>query len=363
MIRGVQYQVGMDCERLMDAGLVCIEFPYSRKFLEENRDILELCEKKGLQVGQNQLLQDGIGYILEVASAQAFAYVVLETVGMEDVMALSQMLSLSAEDISRSPVRIFVENGYGKNEKSQIINNSCNNASLLKTLVDQCNAKINGRRIGVCLNIGYGNLVGNNIGGMIEILGNRIELIHISDNDGIRDQGQLPYTFTKGRGQLTTNWYGIIGTLARHQYTGGLIFCLDGLWKTSPPELYPAWYRLIGAMGREWERVLMFEQFLKSKDCRIMFGAGIVFENYMKAWGDSYPPSFVVDNNESLWGKYRCGILVRSPQTIFEYEESRRTVLICTNYCAVEKQLCSMGIAALRYDDKYFYKYLGDEIC
>ena len=60
----------------------------------------------------------------------------------------------------------------------------------------------------------------------------------------------------------------------------------------------------------------------------ILFGAGMMFEDYMKKWGGRYRPAFLVDNDENKWGRQRMGIPV-----------------ICSFYYKeIQKQLESMGI-------------------
>jgi len=85
------------------------------------------------------------------------------------------------------------------------------------------------------------------------------------------------------------------------------------------------------------------------RDCRgreiILFGAGLMFEDYMKKYGDKYHPAFIVDNDENKWGRYRFGIEIKSPRAILEVPENRRKVIICSYYyLEIEKQLKEMGI-------------------
>lgn len=85
------------------------------------------------------------------------------------------------------------------------------------------------------------------------------------------------------------------------------------------------------------------------KDCRgkeiIVFGAGMMFEDYMKKYGGKYRPSFLVDNDESKWGRRRMGIEIRKPEAIKEVPEQRRKLIICSYYYTeIAKQLQDMGV-------------------
>lgn len=77
----------------------------------------------------------------------------------------------------------------------------------------------------------------------------------------------------------------------------------------------------------------------------ILFGSGMMFEDYMKKYGGRYRPSFVVDNDENKWGRTRMGIEIRRPEAILEVPENKRHLIICSFYYKeIEKQLEEMGI-------------------
>ena len=90
----------------------------------------------------------------------------------------------------------------------------------------------------------------------------------------------------------------------------------------------------------------------------VLFGAGRMFRNYMDVWGEAYPPSYIVDNNEKLWGGTRENISIRPPSALLDDKEHHPFVLICNMYhLSIEKQLDAMGVRWRRYDDKYFFRY------
>ncbi len=77
----------------------------------------------------------------------------------------------------------------------------------------------------------------------------------------------------------------------------------------------------------------------------ILFGAGMMFDDYMLKWGGRYRPAFLVDNDESKWGRKRQGIEIKAPQEIFKISEQNRRVIICSFYYKeIQKQLEEMGI-------------------
>ena len=77
----------------------------------------------------------------------------------------------------------------------------------------------------------------------------------------------------------------------------------------------------------------------------ILFGAGLMFEDYMKKYGSKYKPAFLVDNDENKWGRSRMGIEIRDPAAILEIPEEKRRLIICSFYYReIEEQLKKMGI-------------------
>lgn len=77
----------------------------------------------------------------------------------------------------------------------------------------------------------------------------------------------------------------------------------------------------------------------------ILFGAGQMFDDYMRKWGKKYRPLFTVDNDESKWGKTRLDVMIKSPAEIENIPAEKRKVIICSFYYReIEEQLKEMGI-------------------
>lgn len=81
----------------------------------------------------------------------------------------------------------------------------------------------------------------------------------------------------------------------------------------------------------------------------ILFGTGLMFEDYMEKWGKKYPPEFLADNDKNRWGRKRLGIPVRPPEEILKIPEEKRRLIICSFYYKeIQKQLEQMGIRDYR---------------
>lgn len=95
----------------------------------------------------------------------------------------------------------------------------------------------------------------------------------------------------------------------------------------------------------EYQKLLtgMFDN-VKGKKI-ILFGAGMMMEDYMKKWGNRYRPEFLVDNDENKWERQRFGIPIKSPEEIRKIPEGKRRLIICSFYYKeIQKQLEQMGI-------------------
>lgn len=375
MIRGIRYQDGMDIRQLEDAGFELVEYAYDRESggMEDaklNASSVEIpqtetvrpvaLKSSGISISFKDVAKGELSQALFRASDLGASYLVIET---EDEVECENMLRVLEEHIERikaSGLRIFIENGYCTSCQ-RFIEHAFSNPAIMADIVDHLNQMAESDCFGICLNTGHGNLLGKNICGMIEYLGHRIGLLHACDNDGRLEQRQMPYTFTRGRGELSTDWYGIIGALTRIGFRGPLVCDIAGLFDVSPPSLRLAWYGLLSSVMREWEMILELESYLKEareSGPLILFGAGKMFINYIEVWGDAYPPSFIVDNNRKLWGLERRNIPIQPPDILLENREHPPHILLCNMYYeSIERQLKSMGLTWHRYDDKYFFRY------
>ena len=362
MIRGIRYQDGMDLNQLENTGFGLVEYVFGREPEMEGAHPgtpEPAIRMTGISVSSETVEDGKLLAAIERASVLHASYVVIETVA--DGTGLYCVLGKCLEQIKSAGLKIYIEDAYSE-------------ASLLAETVDSLNREAKMECFGACLNTENGNLLGRNLCGIIERLGHRIGLLHASDNDGRTCQHQMPYTFTRGRGELSTDWYGIIGALAKQGFRGPVVYDITGLFEVSPACLRPGWYRLLSAVAGEWEAILELEEYLKnmlkkaqpevdSKEAwrpggLVLFGAGRMFRNYMDVWGEAYPPSYIVDNNEKLWGGMRENISIRPPSALLDDKEHHPFVLICNMYhLSIEKQLDAMGVRWRRYDDKYFFRY------
>lgn len=347
---GIQYQKELELEKIKEAGFQHLEVPYNLLDVVD-ADVLGIILKADDISGE--ILQEAISK----AEQSGASYIVLDTQGMRDASGLCAAVTSIVEQIRSSTVEIYIENGYAEMKDGSYANCIFSETDTLRQMIEEYNALVGSERFGICINVGYTNLVNRNIRVMIEELGEYVKLVHANDNDAIHNLHQMPCTFSKSREDATsTDWYHIIGALIQRNYTGWLVFDAIGLFKRIPLALQSTMLDFLMKLGQEWEERFHIEELLNQPDkVLILFGAGKMARNYLMAWGEKYPPVFLVDNNSKIWGEERYGYPVKSPEDILTITPEKRNVWICNLYYdSIGEQLQKMGIEYQCYYDWYY---------
>ena len=126
----------------------------------------------------------------------------------------------------------------------------------------------------------------------------------------------------------------------------------------------PALMNLIKETGDFLAWQIGMEQGLKRYPNRVLFGAGNMCRNYMKCYGESYPPLFTCDNNQSLWGEEFCGLTIKAPKELLSIPEDCVIYICNTYYREIDAQLREMGVTnPIEYfNDEYLPSYHMDRI-
>ena len=83
----------------------------------------------------------------------------------------------------------------------------------------------------------------------------------------------------------------------------------------------------------------------------VIFGAGNMFEDYMRRFGARFRPAYIVDNGREKWGKSFHGIMVCGPEKLLEIPRDKLRIIICNIYCReIALQLEEMG-----FDEYYLH--------
>lgn len=350
---GIRYISSLDINTACKNGFDEFEADYN-DVEELKKKLIKNAKITGISVKLKELDNDKFKNLLKAAYENKCRYIVINTIDCNDSDKLLNIIKNCTEDIKKYSINICIENSFVVKMERYLYGNF-SDAESLKKLTDMLNNITQTSLFGVCIDIGYANMLGTNIRSFIESIGNRIKLMHMNDNNGESVQYQMPYTFTTGRGTLSTDWYRIIGSLVRLNYNGEIVFNITGTINRVPAKLQETMLKLLKAIKEEWNEQFEFEDKLKNSNNIILFGAGKMAQNYMEEWGERYKPAFFADNNSNNWGSVRMGVEVKSPDEILKIDESERLVLICNLfYDAIGEQLDGMGIKYGCYWDHYY---------
>lgn len=338
-----------------------MEIPYSvniKKGLLQYKQEAADYELKvsGLVCELQDLTEDKLIELIEACRGCQGHYIVLSTMNCE-AGVLEKIIANCAMKLADYKVPIFIENGCRGNDISGYFYNAYSDVSDLISIIDYCKSFCKELTMGICYNIGYANLLEKNISSQLRQCGEYLCIVHGNDNDGRRNDKQMPYTFTKGRGDLTTDWYHIIRELIHLQFHGWFVFDTAGLFGRCPERLHTYFIRLLHAIAVEWEKQYTFAERVLAIPGKklILFGAGQMLKDYMRVFGENYPPYFAVDNGPDRWNTEQMGVSIKNPQEILSVPEDERNVVICCMYYdAVGAQLRKMGVAYEEFHDRYF---------
>lgn len=337
MIVGVQEHEKVNNEFVSAAGFDFVELK------EQNVELRALVDEKNLYE------------YLEVAKRDSYPYLVISTLGKVSFSDFKDAINENAEIIRESGIPIYLENGVAGDDFSGYFGNDFSNTCNLSKYVEWANGRCNSNQFGICVNTGYVNLLSQSIRRVIEGAGNYLKLIHVNDNDGVRNTYQMPYSFTKGRGTVTTDYHKFVGALSKMKYDERIVFDTVGLLNRTPEILIPAMMDMLASIALFWLHIIDYGGMLDCGRKIILFGSGRMASNFMHIWGDRYKPAFMVDNDEKKWGSFHRGIEVKSPNAILDVPKDDRLVIICnTRYEEIGMQLDMMGVDYTEYDDNYF---------
>lgn len=155
---------------------------------------------------------------------------------LEENVAYYTALSPMAQDAG---VRIAIENMWQRNRyNKQIVLSVCSSPYELRKYVDACNQVA--PCFVACLDVGHCILTGHDPANAIVVLGDRLDVLHIHDVDGVNDNHTCPMT-------QTVDFHSIVDQLKRIGYRGEFTLEADQYYKNFQPEQYE---KALGEMAR-----------------------------------------------------------------------------------------------------------------
>lgn len=259
-------------------------------------------------------------------------------------------------------VMILLENQC-KDVNGHLVRGICSNATEAVNWIDTLNKEVGEELFGFCMDTGVNNLCGQNMYDYVLSLGSRLKAVILRDNDGNTESAMLPFTgVSKGRSQ--TDWLSLIRGLREAGFDGELILNFADTAQAFSPILRPMLLKMAKSVADYFKWQIEIENLLRRHSSIVLFGAGNMCRNYMKCYGEKYPPLFTCDNNSNLWGTTFCGLEVKAPERLRDLPKDC-TIFICNIYYReIEKQLREMNITnpIAFFNDEYMPTFYFDRV-
>lgn len=144
---------------------------------------------------------------------------------------------------------ICLENMF-MDQNAHLTEGACSDFAEAAEWIDELNVLAGEERFGFCFDVGHANILGKNLYQSVMVLGSRLKILHIHDNDGVSDLHTMPFTFARSWNPVATDWEGFLRGLREIKYKGVINFetfrCMDSF----PKELHFSVLRLLADMGR-----------------------------------------------------------------------------------------------------------------
>lgn len=241
-----------------------------------------------------------------------------------------------------------------KNLVNNILKNECKayNGHLIRG--KYCNPSEVPDDAAFCMDVGICNLCGQNMYEYILALGSRIKVVILRDNDGIKDNSLLPFTcVNKTRHQ--TDWLNLIRGLRKIDFDGTIVMDFSDSVCSLPLQLRSFYMDYAKKVGDYFEWQISMERIIRKYSNRVLFGAGNMCRNYMKCYGEEFPPLYTCDNNNARWGEFFEGLEIKNPQVLKELPTDCAIFICNIYYDEIEAQLREMRVTnpIERFNDEY----------
>ena len=247
-----------------------------------------------------------------------------------------------AELAAEQDVCILLENQC-KDLNGHLVRGICALPEEAADWVDRLNEAVGEERFGFCLDVGACSLCGQNMYDFVIGLGDRLKVVILRDCNGNQESAMLPFTSVY-QGSSQTDWMNLIRGLRKTGFDGALIMNIKDTVAAFSWLLRPEILRLSKKTADFLKWQIEMEKRMKKYPARVLFGAGNMCRNYMKCYGEKYPPLYTCDNDKSIWDTEFCGLMVKDPENLKQLPEDCGIFICNIYYREIKKQLLEMGI-------------------
>lgn len=264
-------------------------------------------------------------------------------ISSEDLWKHNKAYYLGLAKLAREQdVCILLENQC-KDFNGHLVRGACSLAEDALHWIDWLNEAVGEELFGFCMDVGVCNLCGQNMYDFIIGLRNRIKAVILRDCNGNQESAMLPFTSVY-RGESHTDWQNLIRGLREIRFSGTLIMNTKDTIAAFSHLLRPEILRLSKKTADFLKWQIEMERVLDKYSSRVLFGAGNMCRNYMKCYGEKYPPLYTCDNDKAVWNTEFCGLTVKDPQNLKTLPKDCAVFICNIYYKEIHEQLLEMGI-------------------
>lgn len=355
-------------------------------YLEKIRELLpplvEQCQKNGMQTNiafapylPRNYKHSNLNKLLTILAKESIR--VCAQAGCKYIVIRPLFAGIPDEDIWNSNREYYMELALlaQKYEVQILLENQCRdrNGHLVRGIcaeiyeaiswVDSLNETLGEEGFGFCMDVGACNLCGTNMYDFIAGLGERLKAVILRDCDGNHENALLSFT-SANNGQAQTDWLGLIRGLREQGFAKEMIIQMKDTLSSFPSFLHPELLKWAKTIADYFKWQIGMENVLRKYPSRVLFGAGNMCRNYMKCYGEKYPPLYTCDNDSSIWGTVFCGLEVKDPNSLKELPKECAVFICNVYYEEIRGQLQDMGICnPIEYfNDEYMPSYYFDRL-
>ena len=369
---------------LLDLAAACHyeELENVGKLYEYIKPILEQCMAKHLQCPVaaapylnrntkrddiNEFLQELAVESIRICGQAGCRFLIVQPlfagISSQDLWECNREYYLNLAAYARqADVQILLENQC-KDYNGHLVRGICSDGIQAAEWIDKLNEQAGEEHFGFCMDVGVCNLCGQNMYDFALALGNRVKAVILRDCDGSDESALLPFTAVK-KEKSQTDWLNLIRGLREIGFDGELIMNMADTVEAFSPILRPELMRMAKAVADYFKWQIEIENLLKKYPSRVLFGAGNMCRNYMKCYGEKYPPLFTCDNNRNIWETEFCSLTVKNPEVLKDLPDDCAIFICNIYYREIEAQLRQMGIQnPIEYfNDEYMPTFYFDRL-
>lgn len=258
-----------------------------------------------------------------------------------------------ADKAKELEIKILIKNCYDS-YNGHFVRGTFADGYSLAEFIDRLNQDCGDEIVGLCMDVGVCNVLGQNMYEFTSVLRDKIKAVVLRENDGVHDSSMLPFTCAD-KGQDKMDWLNLMRGLRAICFDGMLVVDFRDTMCAHSHLLWSNLAKFAFETIKYIEWQLSIENTIRKYDMRVLFGAGNMCRAYMKCYGQEFPPLFTCDNNEKIWGTTFEGLTIKNPEELKNLPGDCAIFICNIYYDEIEEQLRGMDIKnpIERFNDEF----------